>query len=284
VAHSPHVSKAQIYYDKHHSIEQKEAWIASGAVDARTDGRLTRPNGAGAGRDVDTYSVDLPGLMSQTAQYWDYRRSEWRVKVPAVGATCGTVKRRVDCALDSYVAPDSAGKSVSREACLTRGCCYDGRAFEHGEDFFCFYADDDFELWFVRESVEALFGHEDLATGQSPLGVYNPVFPDDKIDLNGNGDIDEYEIQVLTRSRGWECDGSGTQSPCQCADSITNGLEPDTDCGGPECPLCKDGWRCTRDSDCLSLKCDLLSGALGRCKSGGDPIYLRGPSWTFGDQ
>ena len=56
------MSKAQIYYDKHHSIEQKEAWIAASAVDKREKGMLTR-QGEYAGQDVDTYTFELPALL-----------------------------------------------------------------------------------------------------------------------------------------------------------------------------------------------------------------------------
>ena len=40
-------------------------------------------------------------------------------------------------------------------------------------------------------------------------------------------------------------------------DSVLNGNESDTDCGGPDCNACADGERCRLNSDCLSLVCDL---------------------------
>jgi hypothetical protein len=41
-----------------------------------------------------------------------------------------------------------------------------------------------------------------------------------------------------------------------CHDSILNGLESDTDCGGGFCKLCGDGDTCNNDSDCDTTFCD----------------------------
>jgi alpha-tubulin suppressor-like RCC1 family protein len=40
-----------------------------------------------------------------------------------------------------------------------------------------------------------------------------------------------------------------------CADNVKNGLETDTDCGGPACPACADGKSCGANSDCASGVC-----------------------------
>jgi len=37
-----------------------------------------------------------------------------------------------------------------------------------------------------------------------------------------------------------------------CRDRITNGLETDTDCGGPACSGCSDGRPCRQGRDCAS--------------------------------
>jgi hypothetical protein len=43
--------------------------------------------------------------------------------------------------------------------------------------------------------------------------------------------------------------------PGACDDRITNGLETDTDCGGPSCGGCSDGRPCLEGRDCASLVC-----------------------------
>ncbi len=52
---------------------------------------------------------------------------------------------------------------------------------------------------------------------------------------------------------------SGSPSVCQaapsCLDLVKNGLETDTDCGGPSCPRCRAGQICAVDSDCASGTC-----------------------------
>jgi len=45
--------------------------------------------------------------------------------------------------------------------------------------------------------------------------------------------------------------------PCtdMCCNKMMDGMETDTDCGGPTCKKCSTGQKCTQDSDCLSNNC-----------------------------
>jgi hypothetical protein len=60
------------------------------------------------------------------------------------------------------------------------------------------------------------------------------------------------------------CNGAGA---CQCGDSILNGQESDTDCGGGVCPSCGNGQTCNGGGDCSSgncadgVCCDAVCGA-----------------------
>ena len=40
-----------------------------------------------------------------------------------------------------------------------------------------------------------------------------------------------------------------------CLDDIKNGQETAVDCGGPQCPPCNDGKKCSKDRDCRSGMC-----------------------------
>jgi hypothetical protein len=52
-------------------------------------------------------------------------------------------------------------------------------------------------------------------------------------------------------------------SAAGCADGLHNGLETDTDCGGPDCAACGVDAACVLDTDCVSGYCD---PALDRCR------------------
>ncbi len=48
--------------------------------------------------------------------------------------------------------------------------------------------------------------------------------------------------------------GGGDPGPT-CSDGVANGLETDTDCGGPTCPSCGVGAACVAGSDCATGDC-----------------------------
>ena len=48
----------------------------------------------------------------------------------------------------------------------------------------------------------------------------------------------------------------GVELKFTCEDNIQNGQEVDVDCGGDQCPECKSGKRCLKDTDCVSGKCE----------------------------
>jgi hypothetical protein len=64
------------------------------------------------------------------------------------------------------------------------------------------------------------------------------------------------------------CGQNGTCAALVCGDGQRNGLEGDTDCGGPEpnCPRCADRRTCRVDSDCQSDHC--ASGLCVSCNDG----------------
>jgi hypothetical protein len=73
-----------------------------------------------------------------------------------------------------------------------------------------------------------------------------------------------------------------------CSDGTKDGAETDVDCGGPSCPRCADGKKCSVTTDCTAGNC--ASGVC--CKSGsnrdGDSLddcteYTDGNSWTDPD-
>jgi hypothetical protein len=84
-----------------------------------------------------------------------------------------------------------------------------------------------------------------------------------------------------------------------CKDSIKNGMETDTDCGGPACPRCAANQACTSPSDCASGLCfgsacsgglvayynfDELAGTMAGDTSGNanHGTVQGGASWTTG--
>ncbi|MBI4699654.1 MAG: SBBP repeat-containing protein [Deltaproteobacteria bacterium] len=55
---------------------------------------------------------------------------------------------------------------------------------------------------------------------------------------------------------GEVCDGKGSCAPPSCDDTVKDGDETDTDCGGATCASCKDGDSCKKGTDCASGFCD----------------------------
>jgi hypothetical protein len=62
------------------------------------------------------------------------------------------------------------------------------------------------------------------------------------------------------------CTGLGCGGLCN--DGKKDGTETDVDCGGPACPKCDDGRRCTQASDCAVGACNACSAACLPCASG----------------
>lgn len=52
-----------------------------------------------------------------------------------------------------------------------------------------------------------------------------------------------------------------------CADGTRNGVETDTDCGGPTCPPCTSGRLCKTNTDCGTARCGDGLGSGNLCRS-----------------
>jgi hypothetical protein len=48
-----------------------------------------------------------------------------------------------------------------------------------------------------------------------------------------------------------------------CGDAVSNGMETDVDCGGPDCSACESGKACESGTDCVSGFCEGAGGAGG---------------------
>ena len=90
----------------------------------------------------------------------------------------------------------------------------------------------------------------------------------DKVKNGAESDIDCGGATCPKCAVGEDCNHNGdcasgvcTGSPqtCQaptCTDTVRNGAETDTDCGGPDCPDCANGKDCNGNSDCTSNYCN----------------------------
>ena len=72
------------------------------------------------------------------------------------------------------------------------------------------------------------------------------------------------------------CAAPPDDEPGPCADGEKNGLESDTDCGGPECDACAAGGNCVVDEDCADAEC--MGGACLVAASGGSGGMAAGGS------
>ncbi|WP_436626239.1 hypothetical protein [Sorangium sp. So ce136] len=63
-----------------------------------------------------------------------------------------------------------------------------------------------------------------------------------------------------------DCNGQIDNGNLCCRDTVTNGAETDTDCGGSCGSTCAPGKRCIQDSDCQSSVCD-TGGGIGTCRA-----------------
>jgi hypothetical protein len=100
----------------------------------------------------------------------------------------------------------------------------------------------------------------DLCDGEKP--VNNPL--PDKSPCPGEdsgicvlGQCEECSevLGVLTCKSGFQCVEISCV-PMTCQDSLQSWPETGTDCGGPECLPCDEGYPCNKDRDCLSNLCD----------------------------
>ena len=65
------------------------------------------------------------------------------------------------------------------------------------------------------------------------------------------------------------CTGGVCAAPAPtCTDGMTNGMETDTDCGGPTCAPCGNTKTCAANSDCLSVSCVGTMCAATQCSDG----------------
>lgn len=106
-----------------------------------------------------------------------------------------------------------------------------------------------------------LWGCSDLPTSAQDLGASK----------------DQENIEIIGFLPGERCktdadcasvrceDGFCTEPSCK--DTIRNGLETHTDCGGPLCPRCSDLSPCVVDDDCLSLHCNNQTCSLPECQN-----------------
>ncbi len=79
---------------------------------------------------------------------------------------------------------------------------------------------------------------------------------------DGNGNCVQCLFSADCPPEAPVCDtGTHTCIPATCGDGDKNGLETDVDCGGGQCPPCKDGQDCDVGTDCESLVC----GQNGKC-------------------
>lgn len=90
--------------------------------------------------------------------------------------------------------------------------------------------------------------------------VHPPVEEGDPCDQDGGSfcTADAQCVECLVDEDCTEsCSEANTCVQAECDDGDFNGLETDTDCGGPDCDPCLNGDTCEDDTDCVSGDCDV---------------------------
>lgn len=102
---------------------------------------------------------------------------------------------------------------------------------------------------FAISCAEGLPSNPSMAMGE----------PDGSLDASpGGGTMDSGKPDTGTGGTGGAAamDAAVDSGPGECADGEKNGLETDTDCGGPDCDPCVGGDNCVEGTDCASGTCE----------------------------